>query len=622
MAGACVLATAATGFMQPPGSPRFSSLPILPTPSRPHCRRSRPVALACSRRQQQAPPFTIASGPSPRQAPSAEEEHDDEEVQIVSERRVPTSTLDLAPIVISGTPCLVPKRVELARAVSVFPLLIDGTFHFALNTSFSSSRIDSCYNAGTTEARMESFPLLSLPTELLLAVVEAIDDAASLRSFALTCKLARLLAEPVLYRAILVTTGSEASWLAQALKPQKTATRAVLVQELDLRPEDSDEDLEALTPLVGAMTQLRALSMESPFANYGQWDSSESDAQWEPLTQGFRALFLDAQCGAGLQKLQSCEIFSWLDPVAYAHRAEVTIHWLGDTSRFWLLKEFKPILTLPALQSLTLSCAVLEDGLINGLAAFSGTTPLIHLELIECFVSQKALAAVLALPRALQSCHLGIMRYHTPPSKHGHEASPEQQLEALCQQRHSLQELTWFDRYFAYETDVGRVPVPGKGLYDFTELNTLTLDGASSLLFSTLLSECAPPNLDRLRIIRHDTCTILDHPPDSVTHTRIPGIPPPVTLRTHLPSLHHLDLVIAPEPGYMTEPIWAKPDRRDRVKGLGEDYHTRGIGLAIFTAAAGRESIIPPYLFGEEPPCEEPAYRTENGSAWFAPEMA
>ncbi|KAJ7488889.1 hypothetical protein FB451DRAFT_680034 [Mycena latifolia] len=444
--------------------------------------------------------------------------------------------------------------------------------------------------------------LLSVPTELLLAVVEAIDDAASLRSFALTCKLARLLAEPVLYRTVLVTTGLQASRLAKALQQQQPPTRAELVQALDLRPEyGRDADIEALTPLIGAMTQLRALSMESPFANYGLWRSSAIRRRWEALMQGYRALFLDAQCGAGLQKLES-----------------LTIHWSADARRFWLLTEFKPILTLPALQSLTISCAVLGDDLTDGLAAFTGTTPLTHLELVECFMSQKALTAVLALPRALRSCHLGTMRYHTSPSNTYHEASPEQQLEALRQQRHSLQQLIWFDKDFAYATDVRRVStVPGRGLYDFTELHTLTLDGASALLFSILLSEFAPPNLDRLRIIRHDEGTVLDHPTDSVAYTSIPGIPPPFALHQHLPKLHHLDLVFSPEHSYNTEPLWAKPDRRDRVKRLGEDYHAHGIRLAIF--AANRGSAFPPYLFGEEAPCEKPAYRAEN--AWFMPGM-
>ncbi|KAJ6553223.1 hypothetical protein B0H19DRAFT_1155981, partial [Mycena capillaripes] len=422
---------------------------------------------------------------------------------------------------------------------------------------------------------------------------------ASLRSFALTCKLVRLLAEPVLYRAVLVTTGSQASRLTKALQQQQPPTRADLVQVLDLRPRyTKDADIEALTPLVGAMTRLRALSMESPFANYG---SSAHRRRWKTLMQGYRALFLDAQCGAGLQNLES-----------------LTIHWSGKRSRFWLLTEFKPILMLPALQSLTVSCAVLGDDLADGLAAFAGTTPLTHLELVECFVSQKALTAVLALPRALRSCHLGIMRYHAPPSSTYHQASPEQQLEALRQQRHSLQQLTWLDKDFADDADVPRVStVPVRGLCDFTELHTLTLDGASALLFSTLLSECAPPNLDRLRIIRHDEGTILDHPTDSVAYTRIPGIPPPFSLHQHLPKLHHLDLVFSPLVRYNTEPLWAEPERRDHVKRLGEDYHAYGICLAIF--AANRSNFIPPYLFGEQVPCEKPAYRAEN--AWFSPRM-
>jgi hypothetical protein len=240
---------------------------------------------------------------------------------------------------------------------------------------------------------------------------------------------------------------------------------------------------------------------------------------------------------------------------------------------------------------------------------------LTHLELVECFVSQKALTAVLALPRALRSCHLGTLRYHTTSSD-DYEASPEEQFEALRQQRHSLQQLTWIDKDCAYETDVHRVPtVLGRGLNDFTELHTLTLDGVSALLFSTLLSECAPPNLDRLRIIRHDEGTVLDHPIESVDYTRIPGIPPPFSLHQYLPKLHHLDLVFSPDGRWNIEPLWAKPDRRDHVRRLGEDYHARGIHLVIFTANRG--STVPPYLFGEVVPCEEPAYRAEN--AWFLP---
>ncbi|KAF7375445.1 hypothetical protein MSAN_00432400 [Mycena sanguinolenta] len=445
-------------------------------------------------------------------------------------------------------------------------------------------------------------PLLSVPTELLLNVVEDIDDAASLRSFALTCRLARLVAEPVLYRTLLVNTGSQASYLAQALWQQQPPTRVELVHALDLRPEyGEDPDLEALTPLIGAMTQLRVLSMESPFANRSYWRFNEGQDWWESLMEGYRAMFLDGQCGAGLQNLTS-----------------LMIHWSGHTSRFWLLTEFKPILTLPALQSLTVSCAILDDDLTDGLAAFAGTTPLTHLEFIECFVSHKALTAVLALPRALRSCHLGIMRYNTTPSTNCHQASPEQQLEALHQQCHSLQRFIWVDEHFAYDTDVGRVStVPGSGLSDFTELHTLTLDGASALLFSTLLSECAPPNLDRLRIIRHDKGTLLDHPTDGGTYTRIPSIPLPIALHQYLPRLHHLDLIFSSLHHY-GERLWTNPDRRDHVKRLGgrlpRPWDLSGRLCRILC------QLHPTLLVRRKGAARGArAYRAED--AWFSPEM-
>jgi hypothetical protein len=107
----------------------------------------------------------------------------------------------------------------------------------------------------------------------------------------------------------------------------------------------------------------------------------------------------------------------------------------------------------------------------------------------------------------------------------------------------------------------------------------------------------------------------LDHPIESVDYTHIPGIPPPFSLHQYLPKLHHLDLVFSPDGRWNIEPLWAKPDRRDHVRRLGEDYHARGIHLVIFTANRG--TTFPPYLFGEEVPCEGPVYRAEN--AWFLP---
>ncbi|KAJ7642093.1 hypothetical protein FB45DRAFT_901786 [Roridomyces roridus] len=444
--------------------------------------------------------------------------------------------------------------------------------------------------------------LLSLPPELLLHVVDAIQDAPSLRTLILTCKVARALAEPVLYRAVLVTTGSQAVRLAAVLQQNRIA----LVQDVNLRPiEYENERLEVLTPLIGAMTQLRTLAIESPFANYGLWRSNST--RWGQLMEGYHEMFLDSQRGVGLQNLQS-----------------LTIHWCGVGSRFWILSEVKTILTLPSLQSLTISCAVLDDDLTEELAGLAGTTRLTHLELIECFVTHKGLIAVLSLPRALQSCLLGGLRHHSCGSTRP-AASVEQQLDALRQQCHSLEQFTWYDKRAVYDADdTSIVSIPSaSSLRDFTELRTLTVDGAASLLFSILLSSDAPPNLRRLRVIRHDQGDVLDAGGETregevEKPARILSLLPPRELHKCLPSLRHLDVVFSPSTRWgsdMDQSLMARADRRERVKRAAAEY--RGIALTIFLALRG--SVIPPYLYGEMVPREEVAYRAEDG--WFEPRM-
>ncbi|KAJ7610499.1 hypothetical protein FB45DRAFT_942590 [Roridomyces roridus] len=236
-----------------------------------------------------------------------------------------------------------------------------------------------------------SSTLLSLPTELLLVIIDAPQDQKSLLNLVLTCRLARLLAEPILYRSIVITAGSQAKCLAGALRSQE---RSDFVASLEVVPDYYKEtDIEALTPTIGTMSHLRSLSMESPFINYQRW--SYTGERWRDLLQGYRLLFSEAARGIGLQNLES-----------------LTIHWAGDENRFWRLTEISSIFKLPALRRLTLSSAALLDDLIEHLTDLpAGTTPLTHLDLLQCFVTPKAISAVLALPRALRSCHLGNLRH-------------------------------------------------------------------------------------------------------------------------------------------------------------------------------------------------------------------
>ncbi|KAJ7617272.1 hypothetical protein FB45DRAFT_933776 [Roridomyces roridus] len=441
--------------------------------------------------------------------------------------------------------------------------------------------------------------LFSLPTELLLAVIDAMDsDSDSLRHFAVTCKLACLLTEPILYRTLLVTSGSEASRLAQALQQH----RADFVQSLDLRPQyRGEEGIEDFTPTISVMTHLRSLSVESPFANYGRWHHSES--RWEVITGAFRALFQSAQSGVGLQSLESLEI-----------------HWTGDGSELWMLTEFKPILALPALRSLTISSAaiVAEDWGVN-----EGTTALHHLELIECFVTGRGLYAVLSLPRALRSCHLGQLRHtrRDVENARGHEeASPKEQLDALRSQRHALQSLVWKDAGFSHSSDgvpyVAMSTSGSPGLSDFTELHTLTLDGHCAFFLSLLLSDRAPPNLHRLRLVWHDNGVIFDVLPAHGGSTSIPNIPHPEALLRYLPTLRHLDVVLSPVGSSSLSALWENEARRDRVRQLSGELRARGVQFCVYMAWRG-PGLVPPYLFGEYVPVEKSVYEYRGEVDWF-----
>ncbi|KAJ7610506.1 hypothetical protein FB45DRAFT_942602, partial [Roridomyces roridus] len=336
------------------------------------------------------------------------------------------------------------------------------------------------------------------------------------------------------------------------------------------------------------MTHLRRLTMESPFTNYQRW--SYTGERRRDLMQGYRLLFSEAARGInGLQNLES-----------------LTIHWAGNENRFWRLTEITSIFKLPALRRLTLSCAALLDNLVEHLIDLpAGTTPLTHLHLIECFVTPKAISAVLALPRALRSCHLGNLRhqeFHYPDEEHT-EALAESYLHALCQQRQSLEDLVWTD---ASEEDDGHDTdfhhSGDHSLSDFTQLRNLTLDGPCATFFSILLSKhAAPRHVERLRLVQY-----------AFTSSKIPGIPPASELCRHLPALRNLDVILSNNEYSIPRfnPHWSAEDFRETVQRLGGEFRSAGHGVEVVVSMETRPSgFIPPYLFGEKLPRQRVVYR-------------
>ncbi|KAJ7610463.1 hypothetical protein FB45DRAFT_1121525 [Roridomyces roridus] len=424
--------------------------------------------------------------------------------------------------------------------------------------------------------------LLSLPPELLLVIFEAIHDwhRPSVRHLVHTCRLARLLAEPILYRVLLVTTGSQAVSLAAALKShQRSNVVATLGVFLD-----SQENVEALTPVIGTMTHLRSLSLEGPFVN--RWE----DERWKAFMQGYRLLFYQAARGVGLQNLES-----------------LTIHWAGKEGGCWRVSKISGIFKLPALQRLTLSRAALLDDLAEKLADIpTGATALVHLELIQCHVSPRAISAVLALPRTLGSCHLG-----------NHETFYDEKgpplvgyLQALHPQRRCLEELVWTDD--DDNTDLRRAHPPG--MSEFNHLRTLTVNTLGTASLALLLSKhTAPRNLERLCLFSHR------FEPDS-EQALIPGIPPASDLCPNLPALRYLDVVIERFDDARYQMIaWRVDHWRQIVRRLGAEFRVHRVEVAVFTLDFSYWTGSPPYTHGKDVPQEKIIYRcsVEKGDLYF-----
>jgi hypothetical protein len=112
--------------------------------------------------------------------------------------------------------------------------------------------------------------LLCLVDELLLAVIDQINSREALCNLAATCLRLQGLAEPYIWRSLLVTKGSHARRIADAL--DSWGPRPSHVHELSIRyPDDQREGIEELNHFIGLMEKLRHLTIESPCPNNTEW---------------------------------------------------------------------------------------------------------------------------------------------------------------------------------------------------------------------------------------------------------------------------------------------------------------------------------------------------------------
>lgn len=85
----------------------------------------------------------------------------------------------------------------------------------------------------------------------------------------------------------------------------------------------------------------------------------------------------------------------------------MTLHLSRENSRYWAVDQEKAIIFChPTLESLTLSCADIGNGVVEELKE-KPRTPLKRLVTVECNLTPTAFASIIALPAALKHLSLG-----------------------------------------------------------------------------------------------------------------------------------------------------------------------------------------------------------------------
>ena len=135
---------------------------------------------------------------------------------------------------------------------------------------------------GATTLALADTGLLRLVVELLLIVIDHITSHKDLCNFAATCARLQGLAEPYVWRSLLVLSGTHARNITASL--DRRDERVDYIQELSIRYKDSDkEGIEDLNHWLTLMSKLRHLTLESPCPNNSEWRHGEPFHGWSRI---------------------------------------------------------------------------------------------------------------------------------------------------------------------------------------------------------------------------------------------------------------------------------------------------------------------------------------------------
>lgn len=184
---------------------------------------------------------------------------------------------------------------------------------------------------GATVLALADTGLLRLVDELLLNILDFVPALRELRSLAATCTRLQGLAEPYVWRSLLVLSGTHARNIAAALDQRDQ--RADFIQELSIRYKDANkEGIEELNHWIAIMPKLRHLTLESPCPNNSEWRRGEIFTGWSRINYWnliASSVFPREGISMAMPMLQSCVS----DYVPFAYLANSISHTTCARSR-------------------------------------------------------------------------------------------------------------------------------------------------------------------------------------------------------------------------------------------------------------------------------------------------
>jgi hypothetical protein len=145
------------------------------------------------------------------------------------------------------------------------------------------------------------FPLLTLPDELIDAIISAVADRPTLIALAQTCEKLQPFAEVQLFKDIYIHDGSAVTRLEMSL--EQPPWRVEAVEHLEVTPTMySYRGTEVMPEFIARLNKLKRLKVEAPMINSG------SKPSW--WSEGIVGQYMDMFGGRseGLVRLTSCEL--------------------------------------------------------------------------------------------------------------------------------------------------------------------------------------------------------------------------------------------------------------------------------------------------------------------------